>query len=54
MNWRRDGDYFLRGGSPAHGSHIRIELQRGDTLLKVDWPIEAAADCSAWLRDVTK
>ena len=44
----------LVDGSPAHGSHIRIELQRGDTLLKVDWPIEAAADCSAWLRDVTK
>jgi carbon monoxide dehydrogenase subunit G len=34
--------------------HIRIELPRGDTLLKVDWPVEAAADCSAWLRDVTK
>ena len=46
-----------RGSSmaaPADGRHIRIELQRGDTLLKVDWPVEAAADCSAWLRDVTK
>jgi pyruvate/2-oxoglutarate dehydrogenase complex dihydrolipoamide acyltransferase (E2) component len=41
-------------GSAADGRHIRIELQRGDTLLKVDWPVEAAADCSAWLRDVTK
>ncbi|MDM0037076.1 SRPBCC family protein [Variovorax sp. J22P271] len=41
-------------GSAADGRHIRIELQRGDTLLKVDWPVEAAAECSAWLRDVTK
>jgi hypothetical protein len=40
-------------GSTADGRHIRIELQRGDTLLKVDWPVDAAADCSAWLRDVT-
>jgi carbon monoxide dehydrogenase subunit G len=44
----------LVNGSAADGRHIRIELQRGDTLLKVDWPVEAAADCSAWLRDVTK
>ncbi|MDN8616245.1 CoxG family protein [Variovorax ginsengisoli] len=41
-------------GSAADGRQIRIELQRGDTLLKIDWPIEAAADCSAWLREVTK
>ncbi|MDM0019615.1 CoxG family protein [Variovorax saccharolyticus] len=44
----------LVNGSTADGRHIRIELQRGDTLLKVDWPVEAAADCSAWLREVTK
>ena len=43
----------LVNGSAPHGRHIRIELQRGDTLLKVDWPVDAAADCSAWLRDVT-
>lgn len=41
-------------GSAGGGRRIRIELQRGDTLLKVDWPVEAAADCSAWLRDLTK
>jgi len=44
----------LVNGRAADGRHIRIELQRGDTVLKVDWPVEAAADCSAWLRDVTK
>lgn len=30
---------------------IRIEVHRGNTTVKVDWPIEAASECSAWLRD---
>ena len=29
---------------------IRIEIQRGNTALKVDWPVQAAGDCAAWLR----
>jgi len=29
---------------------IVIELHRGSTLVKVSWPVEAAADCSSWLR----
>ena len=33
-------------------SHIEVELQRGSTLLKVRWPVGAAADCAAWLRGV--
>lgn len=36
------------------GRRIHVELQRGDTALKVDWPVEASADCAAWLREVTK
>jgi transposase len=30
---------------------IRIEVQRGNATVKVEWPIEAASECSAWLRD---
>lgn len=44
----------LVNGSAADGRHIRVELQRGDTLLKVEWPLEASADCAAWLRDLAK
>ena len=44
----------LRNTGDRPVSDLEVRLQRGDTLLKVDWPIEAAADCSAWLRDVTK
>lgn len=29
---------------------ITIELNRGATVVKVDWPLAAAADCAAWLR----
>ena len=29
---------------------ITIELNRGATLVKIDWPLAAAADCAAWLR----
>lgn len=29
---------------------IRIEARRGNTVVKIEWPVEAAADCAAWLR----
>jgi carbon monoxide dehydrogenase subunit G len=44
---------LVNGHSPS-GQHIHIELRRGDTVLTVDWPVEASGDCAAWLRDVTK
>jgi len=33
---------------------IRIGLQRGPGRVEVHWPLEAAADCAAWLRDWLK
>lgn len=30
---------------------IRIEIMRGNTAIKVDWPVQASGDCAAWLRD---
>lgn len=30
---------------------IRIEVRRGNMAIKVEWPISAAGDCGAWLRD---
>ena len=29
---------------------IAVELRRGATVVKVDWPLNAAADCAGWLR----
>lgn len=29
---------------------ILIEIRRGNTAIKVDWPVQASGDCAAWLR----
>ena len=36
------------------GAHqdIRVEVQRGDTRIVVSWPVQAAPECSAWLRSL--
>jgi len=31
---------------------INIELRRGATVVKVSWPVVAAAQCAAWLREL--
>ncbi len=33
---------------------ITIELRRGATLVKVGWPMVAAGDCAAWLRELLR
>jgi transposase len=33
---------------------IRLELKRGALGVSVTWPISAAAECAAWLREVLK
>jgi transposase len=38
-------------GTPAS---IQIELQRADTIIRVQWPIGGAAECAAWMREVLK
>ncbi len=35
----------------AVSGDIRIEIQRGNTAIKVDWPVQASGDCAAWLSD---
>jgi transposase len=33
---------------------IRIEARRGNAVVKVEWPVSAAGECAAWLRDWLK
>ena len=33
---------------------IRIELCRGATAVKIAWPIAAAGDCAAWMRELLR
>lgn len=40
----------IGGGDRSRG--IRLEFERGAIGLSSTWPISAAADCAAWLREV--
>ena len=47
--------FWLRlfgGAAPtqAPSTDIRVEVRRGDTVITVHWPVQAAQECSAWLR----
>jgi len=37
----------------APAAAIRVELKRGALGVNVTWPIAAAGDCTAWLRDLS-
>jgi transposase-like protein len=38
----------------ATAQSITLELCRGATVVKVDWPLSAAADCAGWLRSLLR
>ena len=38
----------------ATARSITIALSRGATVVKVDWPLTAAAECAAWLRELLR
>jgi len=37
---------------PSEG--IRIELKRGPLSVNALWPLQAAGDCTAWLRELLR
>ena len=36
------------------GRSIRVEIRQADKTVAVDWPVEDADACKAWLREVIK
>lgn len=38
--------------SPPTPTDIQIELRCGATVMKITWPILAADDCAAWMREL--
>ena len=40
--------------SGGNGHDIRVEIRRGVTAITVSWPLSAAAECAAWMRDWLK
>jgi carbon monoxide dehydrogenase subunit G len=48
------GTWWSRWFGRSHkreSTDICIEIHRGDTVVKVLWPVEGASHCSQWLRD---
>lgn len=43
---------FVPLALPTPVTDIRIELQRGATVVKVIWPSSTAAECVTWLREL--
>lgn len=43
-----------REAPPPAWPHIRVDLKRADTAITVYWPLQASAECRAWLQDATK
>lgn len=39
---------------PAAPESIRIELRRGAVCASVEWPLSAASQCAAWLRELMR
>jgi hypothetical protein len=39
---------------PVADRAIEVELRRGSTVVKVSWPLSAAADCGDWLRELLR
>ena len=40
--------------SASAPADIRIELRRGATTMTISWPVAAAADCAAWMRELLR
>jgi transposase-like protein len=38
--------------TPTPADPIRIELKRGEIAIHVQWPLSAAAQCAAWVREL--
>jgi transposase-like protein len=44
----------LERSTATTSQEITIELRRGATVVKVDWPLAAAAECAGWLRELLR
>lgn len=41
----------VRLAPTVQASVIRVEMQRGNACVKLEWPIQSAEACDAWLRE---
>jgi carbon monoxide dehydrogenase subunit G len=43
------GNWWSRLWSRSKADVIRVEIQRGDATVRIEWPVHAAPECTAWL-----
>jgi carbon monoxide dehydrogenase subunit G len=43
------GSWWSRLWSRPRADVIRVEIQRGDATVRIEWPVHAAPECTAWL-----
>ena len=39
---------------PTMAADIRIEVKRGATAITLTWPVVAASECAAWMRELLR
>jgi transposase len=44
----------IEAPSASPVSNIEVELRRGAMVVKVNWPMNASAECGAWLRELMR
>jgi transposase len=44
----------LPAATAPEAPDIRIELRRGATTMAVTWPVAAASECAAWVRELLR
>jgi transposase-like protein len=44
----------MESPAPSPRSEIEVEIRRGATVVKVNWPMSASAECGAWLRELMR
>ena len=44
----------LAAPTSAEPSDIRMELRRGAATMTIAWPVAAAGDCAAWMRELLR
>jgi transposase len=44
----------LAPAAAAPAPDIRIELRHGHTSMAVTWPVSAASECAAWMRELLR
>jgi len=50
----RSSGGFVALPLPVADRAIEVELRRASTVVKVSWPLSAAADCGDWLRELLR